>query len=64
MTIAEQLNDKYGPIMKLAEVAQVIKLKPNSIRNMRAADKFPIPTHIVRNRIFCMTADVAKYLEK
>jgi hypothetical protein len=64
MTISKQLNDKYGVIMKLSEVAEVIKLKPNSIRNMRALDKFPIPTHSVRNRIYCMTEDVVKYLDR
>ena len=64
MNINQQLHEKYGVIMKLTEVAEVIKLKPNSIRNMRALGKFPIPTFTERNRIYCKTLDVVKHLEK
>lgn len=64
MSIEKELKEKYGVIMKLSEVAEVIKLKPNSIRNMRALGKFPIPTFTERNRIYCRTLDVVKHLEK
>ena len=63
MDLEKQLFENYGFIMKLSEVAQLIKLKPNSLRNMRNSGKFPIPTFVERNRIYCKTLDVAHYLE-
>jgi hypothetical protein len=61
LTLAHLL-DKYGPILTVPELAQVLKRDPKTIRNRIAARTFELPTHVDGERV-ASAVDVAAYLD-
>jgi hypothetical protein len=59
----EALSAKYGVNLSLKELGEVIKMRPESIRNAIGAERFPIPTHRIGKIRIAKAADVARYLD-
>lgn len=58
------LSQRYPCVMKLTEVAEAIRCKPQTIRNRMVRDEFAIPsTREGRYRLFQLV-DVAAYMDK
>lgn len=61
LTLAHLL-DKYGPVLTIDEVAEVLKKEPKTIRNRIAAKTFELRTYVDGERV-ASAVDVAAYLD-
>jgi hypothetical protein len=64
MTTLDILIQKYGPVLNLKELGQVIKMSPAGIRNAVSAERFPIPTHRCGKTRVARADHVADYLDQ
>lgn len=55
--------EKYGPLLSIASLADLLRMNEQTIRNQISAGEFPIPTSRQGGRRVAHYQDVAAYLD-
>lgn len=63
MNTEKYLVDKYGLIMGLVEIAEVLRMSVKGLRNAISANRLPIHTYRHAGRRVADARDIAAYLD-